>query len=204
MALAFFLFEASYATPFGGGSPGPRQLIPILPFLALPLATAFRRMPLTTLALAAVSAGEMVAATVTHPLEYGEHTADWFNRLGAHDFSATVLNFFSGRHFIDWLMLRSTVDWYPLLIFVLLLALAVFLTAVERPAAVMGWRDALCAAICLGGWLILAYEGPKLLYGRAVGRGWAPAVVVAIAVAVALVAVTLSRLHTSRARRVPA
>ncbi len=204
VTLVYFLFEASYATPFGGGSPGPRQLIPILPFLALPLAAAFHRMPLTTLVLAAVSIGEMVAATVTHPLEYGEYTAAWFRRLGDHDFSATVLSFFSGRHFYNWLMLRSTVEWYPLVVFVIPLALAIVLAALERPAAVVTRRDALRAGLCLGGWLILAYAGPKLLYGRTIGREWAPAVTIAIAVAVILAATALPRLHPSSGGRSPA
>ncbi len=90
VALSFLLFEASYLTPFGGASPGPRQLIPMLPFVALLLATALRRMPLTTLALAAVSAVEMVAATITHPLYYSEQSANWFHRLGVGNFSGTV------------------------------------------------------------------------------------------------------------------
>jgi hypothetical protein len=203
IGLAFFLFEASYSTPFGGGSPGPRQLIPALPFLAMPLATVLRRMPLTTLSLAAVSAGEMVAATITHPIAYGEQAAAWFHGLGGHDFSATVLSFFSGRHFIDSLMLRSTVDWYPLLVFFVPLVLAIVFTAAERPPLSVSWRDALRAGLCLGGWFILAHEGPNLLFGHTVGRWWAPAVVFSMAVAVALVATVLPQVFTSRVRRSP-
>lgn len=204
IGLAFFLFEASYATPFGGGSPGPRQLIPMLPFLALPLAAAFRCMPLTTLSVAAVSVGEMVAATITHPIEYTGHSAGWFDRLGSHDFVATVLSFFSGGHFLDRLSLRSTADWYPLLLFFVPVVLAITLAVAERRPFSLRRRDGLRAGLCLAGWFILAREGPRLLLGHpTVGSGWAPAVVLSIAVAVALVASALPYLLTSRGDRLP-
>ena len=31
VALAFFVYDSGYWLPFGGGSPGPRFLIPVLP-----------------------------------------------------------------------------------------------------------------------------------------------------------------------------
>ena len=33
IALAFFVYDSGYWLPFGGGTPGPRFLIPLLPFL---------------------------------------------------------------------------------------------------------------------------------------------------------------------------
>jgi hypothetical protein len=68
LAAAILLYNASYYLPFGGGSPGPRFLVPLLPFLALPLAAALRSWPLVTLAAAAVSAFWMISATVAGPL----------------------------------------------------------------------------------------------------------------------------------------
>ena len=53
IAVAFVLYDAGYFDPYGGTSPGPRFFAPALPFLALGLPFAFRRLPLAT-ALAGV------------------------------------------------------------------------------------------------------------------------------------------------------
>ena len=59
VAVAYVLYNAGFHTafggPFGGDSPGPRFLITILPFLAVPLGLAFRRYPLPAGGLAAAS-----------------------------------------------------------------------------------------------------------------------------------------------------
>ena len=68
IALAYFVYNAGYWLPLGGGSPGPRFLFPILPFLALGLAIAWRRWPAVTLALTAISATTMVTATMSYPM----------------------------------------------------------------------------------------------------------------------------------------
>ena len=60
--------QKSRMTLDGGGTPGPRFLMPIVPYLALPLALAYRRFPVTTLALAVPSALFMLTATLTFPL----------------------------------------------------------------------------------------------------------------------------------------
>ena len=49
IVLAYFIYNAGYWLPLGGGSPGPRFLIPILPFLGLGLAIAWQRWPAATL-----------------------------------------------------------------------------------------------------------------------------------------------------------
>jgi hypothetical protein len=68
LSLAMLLYNASYYLPFGGHTPGPRFLVPLLPFLALPLAGAFRSWPRVTAAAAAVSAFWMTTATVAGAL----------------------------------------------------------------------------------------------------------------------------------------
>ena len=56
VALAFVVVAAGYFDPYGGLSPGPRFFAPALLFLALGLPEAYRRWPLPTAAVAAVSA----------------------------------------------------------------------------------------------------------------------------------------------------
>jgi hypothetical protein len=68
IAAVYFVYNSGYWLPFGGGTPGPRFLIPALPFLALGLATAYRRLPALTLSLAIPSAMFMVIGSLTYPL----------------------------------------------------------------------------------------------------------------------------------------
>ena len=69
LSLAFLVYNAGYDAAFGGDSPGPRFLVAILPFLAVPLALSYALWPRVTLALALVSALYAVGVTVTGPLQ---------------------------------------------------------------------------------------------------------------------------------------
>jgi len=69
LTLAFLLYNTGYDVPFGGDSPGPRFLIAILPFLAVPLAISYALWPWVTAALAVPSVVYAVGVTVTGPLQ---------------------------------------------------------------------------------------------------------------------------------------
>src|SRR5262249_32524422 len=65
VSAGFVALNCGYFLPSGGDSPGPRFLVPALPFLAVGLAPAFRAKPLLTgaLALLSVTASQVVALT---------------------------------------------------------------------------------------------------------------------------------------------
>jgi hypothetical protein len=65
VAVALLVVDAGYFLPYGGLSPGPRILIPALPFLALGLPFGFARFPRTTTLLAAASVLPTTALTLT-------------------------------------------------------------------------------------------------------------------------------------------
>jgi hypothetical protein len=67
VACAFIVLNAGYFLPYGGDSPGPRFLVPMLPFLAVGLAPAFAWRPLVTGALALLSVIASTAIMLTWP-----------------------------------------------------------------------------------------------------------------------------------------
>lgn len=65
--IGFLLMNFSFNHWDSGWSIGPRYLIPALPFLSLPLAVVFEKLPRTTLAAASLSAMIMLVATAVDP-----------------------------------------------------------------------------------------------------------------------------------------
>lgn len=65
--LLFLLMNSAFNGWHGGSSFGPRYLIPALPFLALPMALAFARFRLLSVALAGVSVAVMGVVTAVGP-----------------------------------------------------------------------------------------------------------------------------------------
>ncbi len=96
---AFLVFNAGYYVPFGGWTPGPRFLLPALPFAAVLVGLAPARARPPTAALVAVAVVLVAIATVTMPNApeaYKDPMTDlWLPRLFSGDFALT-------RAWLDW------------------------------------------------------------------------------------------------------
>jgi hypothetical protein len=151
VALAYLVYNAGYWLPMGGGSPGPRFLIPILPFLAIGLGPAWRRWPAVTLALTAISATTMVAATMSYPMIGTQDPGEWVRRL------------------VDWGVYQHSVldlagiahGLVAILPFALLVgvALAVGVSSLGRAHLALGARR---APVAVGIWAVCAIVLPRL------------------------------------------
>lgn len=146
VAASFFVFNAGYFMPFGGFSPGPRFLIPMLPFVAVPLAAAYRVVPLATLTLGVVSTVLLVTATATLPLLSSGDIGVWAGRVRVGAFDDML-----GTMFLDGLP-RALLP----LPFVVPILAAIVLTAVATPSVVVNRRDVLTAVGALALWLLVA------------------------------------------------
>ncbi|MEP6977667.1 MAG: hypothetical protein ABI948_06400 [Thermoleophilia bacterium] len=194
VAGSFLLYNTGFIY-FGGFGPGPRYLIPALPFVAVGLAAAYRRLPVTTLALAAVSAGAMLLATITEPLlpnnegpgivRFGDvaHPSRWLDRLRDGTFTDTVFAHAGLGH--GWLSIAPV--------------LAVVAAAVALAPAAVGRlevtrRDAQCAAVAVAGGLVALLAAPRLLHHDRFDGGIAGVwTVVALLVAVVLACIGTNR-----------
>lgn len=145
IAAAYYLYDTGYWLPMGGGSPGPRFLIPMLPFLAVGLACAWRRYPGPTLALAVPSAVTMVVATITMPLIGPGGTATWMDRLEIANFQHTFLS-----------VLGLDNGWVAIAPVLLLFGAAAVLAARSAPRLALLRGQARPAALTLLGWGVLA------------------------------------------------
>jgi hypothetical protein len=94
VAAVYFLYNAGYWLPFGGGTPGPRFLIPALPFVAIGLAYAYKRLPALTLGLAIPSGLMMVIGTITYALIGRQGIGTWADWLMEGKLEHTVLTAF--------------------------------------------------------------------------------------------------------------
>ena len=168
---AFLVYNSSYFLPFGGWVPGPRFLIPSLPFLALGFAAALRSAPLTTVALAVPSVLVMIGATLAEPLTMpGVGVGLWLDRWWDASFTNTLVTEAGGG--AGWLAVA------PVL---LLLAAAVGLAAWSLPRTPLERSDLVLAAIALGVWAVVAHAAPDLLeLDRAVRQTTGLAAVVAL------------------------
>jgi hypothetical protein len=174
VVVAYFGYNVCYYLPFGGAVPGPRFLIPMLPFLALPLAAAYRKAPIATLVLAAVSAATMVAATLTVPiLSLGWPTHTWFVLLERLHFTTPDLN---------------------VVAFGACIVAAIILAARATPKPRLTRRDLELAALGLAGWFAIRRAGPALLAHDAVNRqAWGLVVLLVVVVVMGAVITRVAR-----------
>jgi hypothetical protein len=160
-------YRAGYRALFGGWTPGPRFLIATLPFVAVGLAPAYRRLPALTAAMAAGSFVTMIAVTISNPkLAWDGH---WASR---------IVNGSSGRFGL-----------VPFIPFLLLVAAVLALTFRKYRRARPSGNDLIAAVTLLPGWALLALLAHRFLDHTA---GSAVAVL-AVACAVVLTATAAYR-----------
>jgi hypothetical protein len=159
IAAIFYVWDASLGhgtSPFGGLGP-PRYLIPILPFLAVPFAVAFRVFPATTLALALVSSFQMVVQTATNPL--AAYDGDWMTRVRTKEFSQTAAS------------LLGVTGWYTIVLFFVAVAAAVVFAALATSRLPVPRWDLTLAPVSLLAWAIVAQQAHNPA-GRSLGSGY--------------------------------
>ena len=144
-------FRPDYELALGGWVPGPRFLVPLLPFLAFALAPVVRRAPATFAALAAISIGAMAVATSAEPLLSSDDTHHWIARIADGNFAATVLSLTGIGH--GWL---AILPFYALVLVAVGAAAAVTRIPVTR-------RDLVTALAAVLAWLVLEHAAPELL-----------------------------------------
>ncbi len=176
---AYFLYNAGYWLPMGGGTPGPRFLIPALPFLALGLAFAYRRFPSLTLGLAIPSAVFMLAGSLTFPLLGDQGTGTWWEFAARGELEHTLFTALGVSN--AWLAAA------PLLAAV---AAAVVLTVRATPRTpIHDLRPALAAVLA---WAAVSLLGPTIAGNEVTPLNGDTDAIKLVALGVALAMATLS------------
>lgn len=149
IAAVYFIYNSGYWLPFGGGTPGPRFLIPALPFLAIGLAFAYKRLPALTLGLAIPSALMMLVGTLTYPLIGKQGTGTWADWLMEGRLEHTVLTAFG-----------VTNAWLAVAPFVAAVLCAVVLAVRATPSTSLA--DFRVAVPALLAWAVVSAVGPGI------------------------------------------
>jgi hypothetical protein len=149
IAAVYFIYNSGYWLPFGGGTPGPRFLIPALPFLAIGLAYAYRRLPALTLGMAIPSAVFMLVGTLTYPLIGKQGIGTWADWLVQGRLEHTVLT-----------ALGVTNAWLALAPFFAAIVIAIVLAVRATPATL--FADYRLAVPAVLGWACVSALAPTL------------------------------------------
>jgi hypothetical protein len=146
-------YNSGYYLPFGGGFMGPRFLMTMLPFLALPIGIALKRYPGPTIALAGVSLTTTIVATITHPLiGYETEAVVWARYLREGFFQPTIASAFGlGR------------GWGGIWPFLLAAGGAVLLATLATARTRISRTSLLAGVLVLIGWCVFAVLGPTVL-----------------------------------------
>ena len=149
----YLIYNAGYYLPFGGGAPGPRFMITILPFLACPLGLALRRWPGPTVALAGASIAAWTIVTVTHPLVgFENETVIWTRLLSKGEFQPTIAT-----------ALGAGRGWGGIWPILLVLAGAVALAAAATPRLRLTPPQLAAGLAAVGAWALYAALAPTVL-----------------------------------------
>jgi hypothetical protein len=152
VGLLFLVYNSGYYLPYGGRVPGPRFLITALPFLAVPLALAFRRHRGPALALAAASVVCMAIPTLVKPFVSAESdTGQWMRLFEKHDFQAQVAKVFGA-----W-------SWDSIVPFLVFVIVAVIFAARATPRLGLTWRQVAAGVATVALWAPLAIFAPRVL-----------------------------------------
>jgi hypothetical protein len=172
LTASFLVLNAARSDPFGGASPGPRYLIPLLPFLAVALVFAFRSFPGATVGVAVGGALFMTGATATSPLGAWDHQV--LHRLATGGYVDSVLSFV-GVH--------GALGAVP---FFVAIVAAVVAAGFASPRIHLGRRDLAAAAAACGAWLLLTSNA-----GRDLASGPAGALALLLLAVIAAAAVAV-------------
>jgi hypothetical protein len=197
IAAVFVLYDTAYWLPLGGAVPGPRFLMPILPFLAVATALSFERIPLTSAVLAGISIAAMIAVTITHPL--AASLGGVLHRLRSDDFGGVPCPGSCRHPWTDTIFtpLGLGSAYVTAAAFLLLTAVAIALAVAATPRRLPPRRAWLAAASAALGWLATALAAHELVGSADAPENSRSGSLAALAVAAALAVVVL-RLHMGR------